>query len=187
MEEGEKSLDAKPRYLPSKEIQRIIDLCYTKFFSAESRVEASQLLSPKLANLQLRLLDFASIVEANAAMKAGDIGRVMYMWKRWSVMAQGIKKLSNYAVHLPRMVVMINEVFPSGMSHVVRHSLLVAPTGRQKHFSPKDLFLEKQNYWLKYFFNHSGRGTEIDRLKDVYSVNVPFVCHFLSKHSVEDD
>ncbi|PLW42680.1 hypothetical protein PCASD_08481 [Puccinia coronata f. sp. avenae] len=142
MEEGEKSLDAKPHYLPSKEIQRIIDLCYTKFFSAESRVEASQLLSPKLANLQLRLLDFASIVEANAAMKAGDIGRVMYMWK-------------------------------------------LAPTGRQKHFSPKDLFLEKQNYWLKYFFNHSGRGTEIDRLKDVYSVNVPFLQSLIQGLNIE--
>ncbi|KAA1127474.1 hypothetical protein PGTUg99_037102 [Puccinia graminis f. sp. tritici] len=169
------SLDPEPQSLPSKDIVSIINSTYTRFFSAKSRVDASKRPSPKLSNLQLRLFDFASVCEANTAMKAGDIGRVMFMWKRWAVMAQGIKKLSNYAVHLPRMIVLMNEILPPGLSKVVRHSLLVAPSARQKHFVAKDLYLEMQNYSLKYFFNHSGRGTEIKRLKDVYSVNIPLV------------
>jgi hypothetical protein len=94
--------------------------------------------------LQLRLLDFASVWEANASMKAGDIGRVMYMWRRWSVMAQGFKKLSNYAVQLPRTIVLINEVFPPGLSMVVRHSLLVAPSDQQNHFQPKNCTLRQR-------------------------------------------
>ncbi|PLW27152.1 hypothetical protein PCANC_26427 [Puccinia coronata f. sp. avenae] len=35
-----------------------------------------------------------------------------------------------------------------------------------------DFFLEIQNYWLKHFFNHSGIGTQIDWLKDVFSINI---------------
>ncbi|EFP85762.2 uncharacterized protein PGTG_11091 [Puccinia graminis f. sp. tritici CRL 75-36-700-3] len=177
LEMGKKnaSLDPEPQELPSKEIAAIIKSTHARFFSAKARADASKRESPKLLNLQLRLLDFASVCEANAAMKLGDIGRVMFMWKRWAVMAQGIKKLSNYAVHLPRMVVLINEILPPGLSKVVRHALLVAPSNRQKHFVAKDLYLELQNYSLKYFFNHSGKGTDIKRLRDVYSVNVPLL------------
>ncbi|PLW32104.1 hypothetical protein PCANC_22793 [Puccinia coronata f. sp. avenae] len=40
---------------------------------------------------------------------------------------------------------------------------------------PTDQFLEVQNYWLKHFFNSSGTGTEIDRLKDVFSINIPIL------------
>ncbi|POW16051.1 hypothetical protein PSTT_01570 [Puccinia striiformis] len=37
-----------------------------------------------LKNLLLRLRDFASIVECDRAMRAGDIGRVINMWNRWA-------------------------------------------------------------------------------------------------------
>ncbi|KAA1108355.1 hypothetical protein PGT21_009499 [Puccinia graminis f. sp. tritici] len=53
--------------------------------------------------------------------------------------------------------------------------MFVAPSGNQKHFVAKDHFLENQNYWLKHFFNNTGRGANIDRLKNVYSPNVPLL------------
>ncbi|KAA1119008.1 hypothetical protein PGT21_012632 [Puccinia graminis f. sp. tritici] len=162
--------------LPSDKIDLIINECYNRFFTASAVDQAGKNLSPKLLNQILRTIDFASVVEANRSMKSGDIGRVMYMWKRWSVMSQSMKKLKNYSIQLPRMILLLEKILPSALSKVILHSLLIAPSGRRKHFVAKDFYLEVQNYWLKYFFNHTGKGTDINRLKDVFSVNVALVC-----------
>ncbi|OAV92970.1 hypothetical protein PTTG_27496 [Puccinia triticina 1-1 BBBD Race 1] len=145
--------------LPSAKIKEIIDETYERFFSPEAKEAANLHPSPKLLNLILRLGDFATIVEGNAAMKSGDIGRVMNVWKQWAIIAQGVKKLTQYSIQLPRMIILLNEVLPPGLGH-----------GRQKHFVAKDHYLEMQNYLLKFFFNHAGRGTNIDRLKDLHGL-----------------
>ncbi|KAA1123855.1 hypothetical protein PGTUg99_026570 [Puccinia graminis f. sp. tritici] len=154
--------------LPSESIREIIDQTFDRFFSPEAKEASGR--STKRSNLILRLSDFATVVEGNAAMKAGDVGRLMNIWKRWAVISQGIKKLTQYSVQLPRMIILLNEVLPRGLAHIILHSVLIAPSGRQKHFVAKDQHLEQQNYWLKFFFNHSGTGTNIDRLKNVYSL-----------------
>ena len=73
------------------------------------------------------------------------------------------------------MIILINEVLPTGFGHVLKHSLLVSPTGRPNHLVSKYFHLEIQNYWIKYFYNHSGVGTNIHRLKDVLSINIPLL------------
>jgi hypothetical protein len=100
--------------LPSKELISIIDKTYETYFSAVAKSKATQSESPNtsklshssnssndsndsdmsdlpkqsksanLSNLLLQLSDFATIIEGNQAMKAGNIGRLMNMWKRWS-------------------------------------------------------------------------------------------------------
>jgi hypothetical protein len=111
-------------------------------------------------------------------MKLGDIGRVMNIWKRWLVIAQGIKKLTQYSIQLPQMIILLNYGLPHGLSRVIKHSLFVAPTAGRKHYLAKDQYLEMKNYWLKHFFNNTGQGTDINRLKDLYSVNVTLVSLF---------
>jgi hypothetical protein len=122
-----------------------------------------------------RLRDFATIVEADQSMKAGDIGQLLNIWRRWSVMAQGITGLTHYAIHLPRMIILITKVLPPALRHAIQHSLLITPSGQPNHFVAKDFFLETENYWLKYFFNNNGVGTSAKRLRDVFSSNVPLV------------
>ncbi|OAV96361.1 hypothetical protein PTTG_26365 [Puccinia triticina 1-1 BBBD Race 1] len=73
------------------------------------------------------------------------------------------------------MIILLNEVLPPGLARIIKHSMFVAPSGRQKHFVAKDQYLQSENYWLKSFFNSTGRGTNIDRLKDSYSLNVPLL------------
>jgi hypothetical protein len=63
----------------------------------------------------------------------------------------------------------------------VMASLLFSPLGKHNHFMATDFFLEIQNYWLKQFFNHSGIGTKIDCLKDVFSINIPIVSNYWIK------
>lgn len=105
--------------------------------------------------LLLRLRDFATVVEANRAMSAGDVGRLMFMWKRWSVMIQGMKGLTHYSNYLPRLVLLLTKTLPKPLAHVILHSLLISPSGRPNHFVAKDFFLEIQNYWIKFFYNNT--------------------------------
>ncbi|KAA1078862.1 hypothetical protein PGTUg99_010718 [Puccinia graminis f. sp. tritici] len=148
------SLTEELPQMSSARISEVVNETYIRFFSAEAKLDATLQTSPKLYNTILRLADFATIAKGDAAMKAGDIGRVMNVWKRWAVIAQGIKKLTQYSIQLPRMILLLNEILPSGLAHIIKHSMFVAPHGRQKHFVAKDQFLESQNYWLKHFQQH---------------------------------
>jgi hypothetical protein len=168
-------------WMKGKDILAIINKCYDKYLSPQAREDATNPKAPFLSNMLLRLRDFATVVECKHAMSAGDIGRVLNIWKRWSVMAQGIPGLTNCAIDLPRMYLLITKVFNPGLRHVIKHSLLITPSRRADHFIPKDHHLENRNFWLKYTYNHSGVGTSIHRLKDEYSLNIPTVScyHFL--------
>ncbi|KAH9458328.1 hypothetical protein Pst134EB_010636 [Puccinia striiformis f. sp. tritici] len=164
------SLD--PQQLPTAEWNAIIVECYNRFCSPQARARAADLKSPKQHNLVVRLQEFSTVVEANNAMKAGDIGRLMNVWKMWSVMAQSLPGLTHYASYLPRLVLLLNEILPPSLSKLLKHNLLFSPSGRPGHFVAKDFYLENCNYWLKFFFNRGGVGTDIQRLKELYSTNI---------------
>jgi hypothetical protein len=105
-------------------------------------------------------------------MNAGDVGRLLLIWKKWSIMTQAMKGITNYSSYLPRMVLMLTIILPPDMRTYLKHNLLISPTGRDDHFVAKDYWLEIQNYWIKFLFNNNGTGTQIDRLRDVFSVNI---------------
>jgi hypothetical protein len=178
---------------------KIIDQCYTQYCSpaarrqayAKCRVsdlhlkrkltdkEAEEITQrhsrSKLSNLLVRLHEFSTVVEANRAMKSGDMGRLINIWRMWSVMSQSLPGLTHYATYLPRLVLLLTKVLPEPLSRFFKHSMLVSPSGRPGHFVAKDFFLENHNYWLKFFFNHGGIGTQVERLKELYSLNIPLV------------
>lgn len=135
--------------------QSIIDKCYHRYSTLESLRAASQAHDWTMYNMCLRLRDFATIIEADQAMRAGDIGRVLLMWKRWAIMAHGLSGLSHYAIHLPRFILILERFLPKSMAKALKHSLLIPTGGRSGHWVAKDFYLEIQNYWLKYFYNNS--------------------------------
>jgi hypothetical protein len=135
------------------------------FFGRDTLSFASKLGLPKLKNILLQLQDFATVVEADQSMKAGNI------WCCWSVMAQGIKGLTHYSIHLPQTILLITKVLSPGLRHIIQHSLLISPTGRPNHFVAKDFYLENFNYWLKFFYNNNGIGSDSQHLGDVFSLN----------------
>ncbi|KAA1075906.1 hypothetical protein PGTUg99_027163 [Puccinia graminis f. sp. tritici] len=136
---------------------------------------ASKREHPKLSNLLLRLQDFSTVVEAHRAMKAGDVGRLINIWKMWSIMTQSLPGLKHYSAYLPRLVLMLTCILPNDLAKLMRHNLLVSPSGRPNHFVAKDFLFENHNYWLKYFFTRAGIGTQIDRLKKLFSSNIPLL------------
>lgn len=135
--------------------QALIDECHRMYCSTHSIRQASQSNDGALYNMRLRLRDFGTVIEADDAMRAGDIGRLMSMWKHWSILAQGLTGLSHYALHLPQYILILEEYLPKKLAHVIKHSLLIPSSGREGHWVSKDFYLETQNVWLKYFYNHS--------------------------------
>lgn len=73
-------------------------------------------------------------------------------------MAQGISGLSHYAIHLPRFITILEKNLPKTLAKAIKHSLLIPSAGRGGHWVAKDFYLEIQNFWLKYFYNHSVSG-----------------------------
>ncbi|KNE87278.1 hypothetical protein PSTG_19341, partial [Puccinia striiformis f. sp. tritici PST-78] len=90
--------------LPTAQWNAIVEECYETYFTPKARSNAASKDSPKLSNTLLQLHDFSTVVEAKRAMKAGDIGRVMIVWKKWCLMAQALSGITNYSSYLPRMV-----------------------------------------------------------------------------------
>jgi hypothetical protein len=161
------------RVLPASEITDLVNKMYNKFCSGAACCSNHAKKLPAYKNMLLRIRDFATIVEASQAMRAGDPGRLMYMWEQWAVMSQALPKLPHYSKHLPRLILMLKHDLPRSVGMLVESTLLVCPTGRKNRFLATDQFLELQNYWLKHYFNNSGIGTDILRLKDVFSINIP--------------
>ncbi|PLW06210.1 hypothetical protein PCANC_27722 [Puccinia coronata f. sp. avenae] len=158
--------------ISTKKWNSYVDQFYDKYCTGEARAKAAALKDPKLHNTLIRLQEFSTVIEANQAMKAGDIGRRINVWKRWSIMAQGLPGLHNYATYLPRMVLLLTELLPDDLAKYFCHSILMSPSGREDHFQSKDCYLEVQNYWLKSFFNQTGNGTQTNQLKDLFSLNI---------------
>ncbi|EFP76489.2 uncharacterized protein PGTG_02930 [Puccinia graminis f. sp. tritici CRL 75-36-700-3] len=167
--------------IPTDAWNKIVDSCYSRFCSSQARRDAATRDCPKLHNTLVMLHDFSSVVEASRSMKAGDIGRLLIVWKKWCLMSQSLSGMTNYSSYLPRMVLLLTVILPVSMQKFMQHNLLFSPSGRKNHFVAKDYHLETFNAWLKFFYNNTGNGTQIERLKEVYSLNIETVSHSSKK------
>ncbi|KNF05647.1 hypothetical protein PSTG_01050 [Puccinia striiformis f. sp. tritici PST-78] len=165
-------LGAERATLPTEKWNAVVNECYERFCSPEARRKAANLECPKLSNTLIQLHDFSSVVEAKRSMRAGDIGRLTNVWKKWCLMTQGLTGLTNYLSYLPRQVLMLTQFLPPALQKYLSHNLLISPSGRSNHFVAKDFWLEVKNYWLKFIFNNTGKGTVVDRLRELFSVNI---------------
>ncbi|POW19917.1 hypothetical protein PSHT_04078 [Puccinia striiformis] len=109
---------------------------------------------------------------------------------RDSAAARKCPKLSNTLIQLHDFSSVVEckramkLILPPSLAKYLRHNLLMSPTGRENHFVAKDFWLEIQNYWLKFFYNSSGSATQIDRLRDIFSVNILLHVPILSRTTV---
>lgn len=71
--------------------ESLVEECYTRYCLSESRNSKLNEHDGNFHNMKWRIQDFASLVEADMAMREGDVGRMMLMWKRWAILAQGME------------------------------------------------------------------------------------------------
>lgn len=136
-------------------MQEVINKTYESYFSGVVLDVARQSDDQSRLQFLLRLQDFATVIEAKRAMAEGDIGRLIRMWKRWSVMIQGMDGLTHYSNYLPRLILLLQDTLPEHLQKIMTKTLLISPSGRPGHFVAKDFFLEVMNYWIKFFYNNS--------------------------------
>lgn len=134
-----------------EKMKEVIHETFNQYFGPKSIQKAEDACDHKLIRFLLRLQDFATIVEASQSMSAGDVGRMIRVWKRWSVMAHGMNHLKHYANYLPRLIILLNKTLPKDVADIIKFNLLVCPSSRKGHFVAKDFFLEVQNFWLNFF------------------------------------
>jgi hypothetical protein len=67
-------------------------------------------------NFFLWIHDFATILEANWSMKDGHYGHPMLIWQHWVVMSKGIGGMPHYSKHLPKLIILLNYIFPKSLS-----------------------------------------------------------------------
>ncbi|OAV92132.1 hypothetical protein PTTG_09097, partial [Puccinia triticina 1-1 BBBD Race 1] len=100
-------LSADQLKLSSETIEDWVKQTYERFCSGEAHQSELAQSFPAHKNFLLWIRDFATIVEANRAMKDVDYGRLMFMWQRWAVMSQGIGGMPHYSKHLPKLIVLL--------------------------------------------------------------------------------
>ncbi|OAV98658.1 hypothetical protein PTTG_25611 [Puccinia triticina 1-1 BBBD Race 1] len=140
-----KAVPQSPEEISTEDWNALINKCYNMFCSSEARRTAAARKCPKLHNTLVMLHDFSSVVEASRAMKAGDVGRLMIVWKKWCFMTRSLSGSTNYSSYLPRMVLVLTVILPAALRKYLQHNLLFSPTGRKDHFVAKDFWLEIQN------------------------------------------
>lgn len=136
-------------------MQEVVDQTYESYFSGSVLDIARESANQSRLQFLLRLQDFGTVIEAKRAMSEGDIGRLIRMWKKWSVMIQGMEGLTHYSNYLPRLIFLLQDTLPEHLRKIITESLLISPSGRPGHFVAKDFFLEVMNYWIKFFYNNS--------------------------------
>ena len=116
-------LEHKAIVLPTDRWNSIVNQCYEKFCTAKARDQAASQTGSNLSNTLRLLQDFSTVVECKRSMKAGDVGRVLMVWKKWSVMAQAITGLTNYSSYLPQMVLLLTQFLPPALRRYLQAHL----------------------------------------------------------------
>lgn len=137
------------------ECNRVFDEVWNQYFDSTAVESARVNVEHTQYNLMVRLRDFATVVEAHNATRAGDIGRLMEMWKMWAIMSQGIPGLSHYAKHIPRLVLLLEVDLPRDLAHAIKHSLLIPSNEREDHWMAIDEYMEVHICWLKSHYNNT--------------------------------
>ncbi|KNE98544.1 hypothetical protein PSTG_08283 [Puccinia striiformis f. sp. tritici PST-78] len=122
-----KKMCDQPAIIPTARWNRIVDKCYDRFCSVEACDSAAVRKCPKLSNTLIQLRNFSLVVECKRAMRSRDIGRLMMVWKKWSVMAQSIAGITNCSSYLPQMVLLLTVILPPSLAEYLRHNLLMSP------------------------------------------------------------
>ncbi|POW02961.1 hypothetical protein PSTT_11420 [Puccinia striiformis] len=137
--------------MPSQKLKEIVNDCYSQFFSPEA-------------------FDALDDEESDSSDKGSDAiddsdcgsGSSEHSEKAKDSPVPGLKnlllRLRDFAL-IVEWLAHSTEALPFGL-----------PKRTGNHFVGKDFYLENQNYWLKYFFNHNGIGTKIDRLKELHEL-----------------
>ncbi|OAV86711.1 hypothetical protein PTTG_29762 [Puccinia triticina 1-1 BBBD Race 1] len=147
--------------IPTAKWNEVVEQCYLRFCTHDARRRAKS--SPQLFNLLNRMRDFSTVIEARRSMKAGDVGRLINIWKMWSYTLLGISPQTHIASHSD---------FASLNGQIDSANLtgITSRTGRPlccQGFPSRISQL--------FIYTCGGAGTQIEQLKTLISSNIPLL------------
>ncbi|KAJ6592734.1 hypothetical protein B0H19DRAFT_1245565 [Mycena capillaripes] len=148
---GQVDLDSWATSATIAEFNTVAELVYRKLFTTEAVDNLRSLPYRDISHENVVLLnrDALFYIEFVAAIKKGDIGRVVNVLQVWMVMMRSPKTMPKYADAIFETLRRIDR-------HFFLHNRLVNLTGRPYSFKEVDLLQEHQNSWAKIIYNAKG-------------------------------
>ncbi|KAJ7127537.1 hypothetical protein C8R43DRAFT_897281 [Mycena crocata] len=154
---GSEDLDAWAASATIEDFDAVAEQVYTKLFTTRALDDLRELPQRDTVKENVVLLnrDALFYIEFVAAIKKGDIGRVVNVLQVWMVMMRTPKTMPKYADAIFETLRRIDRYDPV-LKRFFLHNWLVNLTGRPYSFKEVDLLQEHQNFWAKLIYNAKG-------------------------------
>ncbi|KAJ7168843.1 hypothetical protein C8R46DRAFT_897511 [Mycena filopes] len=154
---GASNLDTWAKTATMDDFNTVAERVYRKLFTTQAVDDLRSLPHRDISHENVVLLnrDTLFYIEFVAAIKKGDIGRVVNVLQVWMVMMRSPKTMPKYADAIFETLRRIDRYDPI-LKRYFLHNWLVNLTGRPYSFKEVDLFQEHQNFWAKIIYNAKG-------------------------------
>ncbi|KAJ7506277.1 hypothetical protein B0H11DRAFT_1904160 [Mycena galericulata] len=162
---GGEDLDTWALSATMEDVDAVAERVYCKLFTTEAVDNLRALPQRDVTHENVVLLnrDALYYIEFVAAIKKGDIGRVINVLQVWMVMMRTPKTMPKYADAIFETLRRIDRYDPV-LKRFFLHNWLVNLTGRPYSFKEVDLLQEHQNFWAKIIYNAKGANRSWDWL-----------------------
>ncbi|KAF7369548.1 hypothetical protein MVEN_00284700 [Mycena venus] len=154
---GHTDLDAWAASASIADFNAVAERVYRKLFTTEALDDLRSMPQRDISHENVLLFnrDALFYIEFVAAIKKGDIGRVINVLQVWMVMMRSSKTMPKYADAIFETLRRIDRYDPV-LKCFFLHNWLVNLTGRPYGFKEVDLLQEHQNFWAKIIYNAKG-------------------------------
>ncbi|KAJ7845679.1 hypothetical protein B0H13DRAFT_1647196, partial [Mycena leptocephala] len=154
---GHEDLDTWAASATIADFNAVAERVYRKLFTTRAVDDLRSLQHRDISHENVILLnrDALFYIEFVAAIKKGDIGRVVNVLQVWMVMMRSPKTMPKYADAIFETLRRIDRYDPV-LKRYFLHNWLVNLTGRPYSFKEVDLLQEHQNFWAKIIYNAKG-------------------------------
>ncbi|TDL15504.1 hypothetical protein BD410DRAFT_684999, partial [Rickenella mellea] len=156
---GKDNFDAWTKECSFHEFESVANETFNKLFSThafdEQKDRPDGIQDQTFENSILYNRDALLYIEFVAAIKCGDIGRVVNTLRVYVVMMRGVGSMPKYADAVFETLGQLDK-YPENLREIFLANWLVNMTGRKDGFKEVDLLQEHQNFWAKVIYNAKG-------------------------------
>ncbi|KIO18611.1 hypothetical protein M407DRAFT_40834, partial [Tulasnella calospora MUT 4182] len=149
-------IESKPMWRAIEEVtERVLDELCSGLPVEKMRRKNMKERDITFENVILANRDMLLYAELVAAVKAGDIGRVLNVLSHWMVMMRGTGSMPKYADALLQVWLMLDS-WPKELKVAFMNNWLINLSGKEDGWKEVDLNQEHQNFWAKIIYTAKG-------------------------------
>ncbi|KIY70312.1 hypothetical protein CYLTODRAFT_348004 [Cylindrobasidium torrendii FP15055 ss-10] len=154
---GHEDIDTWALFASKDDFNTVTRAAYDNLFTTMAYEEATDHIKrdTTFENSILQNRDMLWYVVLVNSVRAGDIGRVILVYRVWMVMMRTPKTMPKYADAFFKTFARL-DLFPATLRTFFLHNWLVNITGLPNRFKEIDLLQEHLNFWAKIIYNAKG-------------------------------